>query len=265
MKFAPFLLLAVCGAAAAHAQTVITVPALQDTSIFQNSVNNSDGGGPGIFAGTNGTGSPRRGLIEFNLSSIPSGATITSVQLTLTLGQTPGTFSNATVDFYDITKSWSQGTAESGASGIGGTGNGAPASTGDATWNDESYSASSPTLWTTAGGDRSSTLSGALSITNATLNTAYTASSTAQMVADVQGWLNNPSTNFGWELINADEADASTVLGFYSSEWDNAHFNGSSTQVPALQVTYTPAPEPASGALLGTAAISLLGLRRRRA
>jgi hypothetical protein len=265
MKIAPLILLTIGGLVSAQAQTVVSVSALQDTSIFQSGTSNSDGGGPGIFAGTNGAGSPRRGLLQFNLSSIPAGATVTNVQLTLTLGQFSGAYTSGTIDLYDLTKAWTQGTVESGASSIGGTGSGAAANAGDATWTDEYYSSTSPTLWTTAGGDHSSTLSGALAVTNATQNVSYTAPSTAQLVADVQGWLNNPSTNFGWELINADESDSSTVFGFYSSEWDNAHFGGSSTQVPALQVTYIPAPEPASGSLLGMAAISLLGLRRRRA
>ena len=210
---------------------------------------------------------PRRGLLEFNLSSIPAGATITNVQLTLTLGQFSGAFTSGTIDFYDLTRSWVQGTVESTASNIGGTGNGAAANPGDATWTDVSYSSTTPTLWTTAGGDHSFTSSGALSVTSAAVGSSYTAPSTAQMVADVQGWVNNPATDFGWELINADETDSSTVFGFYSSEWDNTHFGGSSTQVPALQITYTPAPEPASGLLVGLAAASLLSTRafRRRA
>lgn len=269
MKIKPLMLLAFCCAATAHA-TVVTVGALEDTSIFQNSVNNSDGGGPGIFAGTNGTGSPRRGLISFNLSSIPAGATITNVQLTLTLGLTSGVFTSATIGLFDVNQTWNQGTVESTASGIGGTGNGAAANTGDATWNAAAYSSTSLTAWSAPGGpggNYSATQSGSLIVTGATVGTAYTTSSTAQMVTDVQGWLNTPATNFGWELINADEGDASTVFGFYSSEWDNAHFGGSASQVPALQVSYTPAPEPGSGSLLGVAALSLLSTRtfRRRA
>ena len=58
MKITHLLLLGFFSAVTLEAQTVTTVPALQDTSIFQNSTTNSDGGGPGIFAGTNGTGSP---------------------------------------------------------------------------------------------------------------------------------------------------------------------------------------------------------------
>src|SRR5215471_1901012 len=70
----------------------ITIGASKDVTIFQNNVNNSSGGGYGLFAGTNGTSSPRRALIDFDIagSGIPSGATIQSVQLTLVLGQVAG-------------------------------------------------------------------------------------------------------------------------------------------------------------------------------
>ncbi len=38
---------------------MVTLGSVKDTTIFQNNVNNSSGGSPGLFAGTNGTGSPR--------------------------------------------------------------------------------------------------------------------------------------------------------------------------------------------------------------
>src|SRR5262245_57590830 len=69
----------------------ITIGASKDVTIFQNNVNNSSGGGYGLFAGTNGTGSPRRALIDFDIAgNLPAGATIQSVQLTLILGQVAG-------------------------------------------------------------------------------------------------------------------------------------------------------------------------------
>src|SRR5689334_3010417 len=69
----------------------ITIGASRDATIFENNVNNSNGAGPGMFAGTNGMGSPRRGLLDFDIAgSVPTGATITDVQLTLHLGQVAG-------------------------------------------------------------------------------------------------------------------------------------------------------------------------------
>lgn len=254
------LFLAACCSVSAHAAAV-TLGADKDTSIFQNNVNNSLGGGPGFFAGTNANNSPRRALISFDLSSIPAGSIITDVQLTLTLGQvsggSPGT---ATIGLFDLTQNWGEGTAGSTATGIGGTGNGFAASAGDATWNAASFPG---TLWTTAGGDHAAAASASLALSGTTVGTAYTWLSTSQLVADVQGWLNTPATNFGWQLINANETSANSLYGFYSSEW-HTFTGGSASQEPALQVTYT-VPEPGTSVLLAGTAGLWLARRRRHA
>lgn len=262
MKFTALLALLVFGAASARAD-VVTLGANHDTTIFQNNVNNSSGGGPGIFAGTNGAVSPRRGLMSFDLSSIPAGAIITGVQLTLTVGQIAGSGGSGgtnteTIGLFAITRPWGEGTVQSGATSIGGTGQGAAASLGDATWNQSAFSITS---WTTPGGDFASTASASLTLNNASPGLSFTWLSTAQLVADVQGWLDNPSTNNGWELINADEHDATTFDAFYSRE--AAEAGATSNQLPSLQVTYT-VPEPTSAALMTFAALGMLSASRLR-
>jgi hypothetical protein len=268
MKLTPLFFLAALCAISARAD-VIDLGANHDTTIFQNNVNNAAGGGPGIFAGTNGAASPRRGLISFDLSSIPAGATITNVQLTLTVGQIAGSGGSGgsnteTIGLFAVAanRPWGEGTAESGATSIGGTGQGAAAGVGDATWNQSAFSLTS---WTNPGGDFVSTASASLKLNNAAQGVSFTWLSTAQLVADVQGWLNNPSTNNGWEIINADEHDATTFDGFYSREGANA--GATSNELPSLQVTYSvPAPEPTSGALVAIAAVATASVRpfRRR-
>ncbi|HEY1600515.1 MAG TPA: DNRLRE domain-containing protein, partial [Pirellulales bacterium] len=177
---------------------------VKDATIFQNNVNNSNGAGPGMFAGTNGMTSPRRGLIEFNVAGhVPPGATINSVTLELFLGQTAGGAGGAfNIGLFTLSKGWGEGTTESGGT-ISGTGQGAAANAGDATWNASAFPS---TLWTKPGGDFASTASASTSV-GSTLNAASNWSSAA-MVTDVQNWLNTPSTNFGWAVVNADEADA---------------------------------------------------------
>jgi hypothetical protein len=220
---------------------------VKSNTIFQNNVNNSNGDGPGIFSGTNGTSSPRRGLIEFNVAgNIPSGATINSVQLVLYLGQVAGSGGGGgggggtSIGLHTVSEAWGQGTAGSGHTSIGGTGQGFPAGTGDATWNASAYPS---TLWTHPGGDFTATSSATVAI-GTTLNAANTWGSTAQMVSDVQGWLNNPAKNFGWELVNTDEVDATTFSAFWSQVAVTASLR------PELVVNYTPAPEPSTLALL---------------
>ncbi|EDY22180.1 hypothetical protein CfE428DRAFT_0305 [Chthoniobacter flavus Ellin428] len=262
MKWTPLLALVAFCAASVRAD-VVTIGAAHDTTIFQNNVNNAAGGGPGIFAGTNGAISPRRGLMSFDLSSIPAGATITNVQLTLTVGQIAGSggsggMSTETIGLFEITRPWGEGTAESGATSMGGTGQGAAAANGDATWNQSAFG---QTSWTNPGGDFVSTASASLTLTNAQPGLSFTWLSTSQLVSDVQGWLDTPSTNDGWELINADEKDGTTFDAFYTRE--AAEAGATSGELPSLQVTFT-VPEPTTGALMTFALLGMVSARRSR-
>jgi hypothetical protein len=254
---------------------VVVCPAAHDTSLDESDPDNSDGGGPAFFVGTDGDSAPHRALISFNLSGIPAGSTITNVQLILTLSNVAGGMgggnlvpTSATIGLYSLTRSWGEGTSESDATGIAGTGHGEPASLGDATWNAAMYQEPNGS-WAKPGGDFNSTASGSFVLNGNTVNTVFTWPSTAQLVADVQGWLNNPSTNNGWELINADETDPRTLYGFYSREWSTFP-GGQASQEPKLQVTFTPptgVPIPvwATWSSLGAVAIvSLRALRRER-
>jgi hypothetical protein len=272
MKLSLLLFLAAFGVATARAD-VIVLSASKDASIVKGNPDNSNGGGPCFFSGTDGNSSPHRALIAFDFSAIPSGSTITNVQLVLTLAQVAGSGGGgggmiahtATIGLFPLTRNWGEGTVESDAFGIGGTGQGGPANTGDATWNAAFYQ---QTAWSSVGGDHVSTASVSLFMNDNTQGTVYTYPSTPQAVADVQGWLNNPSTNFGWELINVDEVSQRTFFAFYSREWHN-FAGGIASQEPMLQVTFTPpspVPVPAAaswGTLLALGAVCSRALRHR--
>jgi hypothetical protein len=241
---------------------VATLGASKDNSIFENNVNNSLGAGQAIFSGTNGQGAVRRGLIQFEVaSSIPAGSTIESVQLKLYLNQVSGAAgSSPTIRLFRIAGDWGEGTAGSTSNGTSGVGQGFAAGEGDATWNARHYSATSPTLWNSQGGDFASTDSAALAIVGSTLNAPYFWGSTPAMVGDVQNWLDNPAGNFGWLLKNDNETNLSTLRGFWTRE---AARTGQGAFAPQLLVTFTPIPEPAATALLvGSVLLSIL---RRRA
>jgi len=153
------------------AADAVTIGASKDATIFENNVNNSNGAGPGIFAGTNGMDSPRRGLIDFDIAgNVPAGATITNVQLTLYLGQVAGGGSGAeTIGLFELEADWGEGTTGSGAM-IGGTGQGFPANPGDATWNARFFPG---TLWTTPGSDHEATAS-VTTMVGSTINDPFT-------------------------------------------------------------------------------------------
>jgi hypothetical protein len=236
----------------------ISIGASKDATIYGGTVNNSNGAGPGMFSGTDGTPSKLRALIDFDLSSVPSGATITNVQLTLFLGMVPGGSGgpvNSTIGLNKIAAFWNEGTTGSTATMIGGTGAGFPANDGDATWNARLFSATTPTLWTTLGGDYPASASASAIVGN-TLNVGYTWNSTAALVADVQSWLNTPASNFGWMLVNADETSSRTFRAFFTREASNTAMR------PQLQITYA-VPEP-SGIVLSILAACFASLKFKK-
>lgn len=82
-----------------------------------------------------------------------------------------------------VTSNWGEGNGSDHA--------GSPGGPNQATWNNR-FGSGSP--WATAGGDFSSTVSASESISGFG---PYTFGSTANLVADVQAWLDNPASNFG--------------------------------------------------------------------
>jgi hypothetical protein len=239
------------------------IPALKDTAIFQSNSNNSGGGSPGIHVGTNGQGFIHRGLIAFDIAgSIPLGATITSAELTMYLGNAPNTTSR-TIGLHKLAKDWGEGTAGSSSPGISGTGAGFPASPGDATW---SHATLGSIAWTNPGatGDFNPVASASLAVGGPD-DTGHTWLSTPTLVSDVQSWLDNPAGNFGWALVNASEGANQTQKVFYSrSATQNSSGVPNSldpTWHPTLTVAYV--PEPATALLLFVWLPMLLFARKR--
>ena len=230
------------GAVASASADVVTLGSSQDTTIFANNVNNSAGGAVVMFSGTDGNASVKRALVQFDIASnVPPGSTITGVQLTLFLGQVAGmggmgSTGTAMISLYRLTDSWGEGTNGAGNSLVG-LGQGFPAQEGDATWANRFFSSTSPVPWTNAGGDFISTTS-AETIVGATTNTGYTWASTPVLVADVQGWVDNTSSNFGWLLENNNETSSRTFRAFYTRDETNSALQ------PQLQITFTPPSEP---------------------
>jgi hypothetical protein len=241
----------------------VTIEPSKDASIFANNVNNASGAGNGLFVGTNAQSSPRRSLVAFDVAgSVPAGATIQSVQLKLTLGSVAGGGggagggpATATISLHQLLANWGEGVAQLSSPATdsqGGQGQGTAAGIGDVTWS-SNFNGSS--LWSTPGGTFKPAASASAAV-GTTLNAQTAWTSTAALVSDVQSWLNNPSTNFGWLLQNADEAGASTFRAFYSRNVATAAFH------PRLEITYaTATPEPSglvlalSGGLAGLAPI----------
>lgn len=203
---------------AAHADQQALFP-IQDNTLIENVAGSSSSGlGPGLFVGKTNSSSLRRTLVRFDVAgAIPAGAHIDSVRLQMTLTRTMDS-DPVTVTLHRVEASWGEGTSNGGGGPGGGGGGGAPATTGDATWLHRFFNTQN---WATPGGDFAAAASGQATIGGAAASgQVFTWASSAGMVADVQAWLDTPSTNFGW-LLKGDEsaAGARSTRRFASREF----------------------------------------------
>lgn len=101
------------------------------------------------------------------------------------------------------------------------------------TWNN----ASTSVAWTTPGGlgsgtDRVNAVSGQITGVGTALQFYEVNQSSGGLVDDVQDWLDDPSTNFGWHLELDGTGEDNNAKSFQSKEFTNG-------QRPFLEVTYT--------------------------
>jgi hypothetical protein len=221
---------------AAFADTVILVPA-EDNTLYEDGAGSlSNGSGIYLFAGKTGSNSLRRGLIAFDFASIPTNATITGATLSMFLSKTHG--GSAAVSLSKVSQDWGEGASDAGEPG----GAGVQAEPGDATWFHTFYDTN---FWITHGGDFPPTASATTTV-NA-VNTTYTWSGSG-LLADVQAWVSNPASNFGW-VIRGNESTAGKAQRFNTRE--------NSSNPPRLTVIYqaptaTPTPTPTPIYISGT-------------
>lgn len=143
---------------------------------------------------------PRRGIIEFDISSIPTGSTINSATLSL---WTDIGYTNVNTSIHRITRSWT----EAGS-----------------TWN--TYDGSNS--WTSAGGDYDSTADA-----NATPSSTIAGTKTDWTITSlVQEWVNGTANN-GILLKLTSESGATQGHLYRSSD------NATSSERPKLVIDYT--------------------------
>ena len=232
--------------AAPQAPVIYSFQPVADTSIYADILGEnrgwdhvSDAKGESLWLSTTAGGLLRRALVRFDLGSIPAGFKV--VEASLSLYQARARDSHA-VALHRITASWGEGLSDGGSAGIG-----AAATAGDATWRWRDYQVAE---WTQRGGDFVAQASASTLV--APQEQAYTWQSTPGLVADVQGWLDNPASNFGWILVGP-ELDLRNAKRFDSLQGSLA------ANRPLLQVQLAPVPEASTLAML---AVGLLGLQR---
>ncbi|HEY3372405.1 MAG TPA: DNRLRE domain-containing protein [Prolixibacteraceae bacterium] len=189
-----------------RAQTTIILNAVKDNTLYQDEVGSkSNGSGEHFFVGKNNLNSIRRGLIKFDIASnVPAGVTILEATLTLSMDQTTSAASN--IELHPLTSDWGEGASVTPING----GSGVQAQTNDATWLHTFYNSS---LWNTPGGDFSASASATTSV-NGVGTYSWTS---AQLVADVQKWVDAPTSNFGW-CLTGNEVYPQTTKRFASRE-----------------------------------------------
>jgi len=231
----------------AHGITV-DLGASQDNTLYEDPNGTlSNGAGPAFFAGVSGQGRIQRGLLQFDVAGdIPSGATVTSATLTLYMSRESNSSISENIQLHRVQAEWGEGSSVAPDGG----GGGGPATPGDATWTHRIHPNDA---WISVGGDFSGTVSASQSV----LGIGFHSWGSTQLISDVQDWLDDPNTNFGW-LLQGNEAFSQTSKRFDSRE------NLDLSHRPVLTIEYEAVPEPACAALLFLGAVLALGTRYRR-
>ncbi|MBU6413892.1 MAG: DNRLRE domain-containing protein [Planctomycetes bacterium] len=200
----------------ASADTV-TLVAVKDNTLFEDIGGLlSSGAGQYIFAGNTSGASARRGLLQFDLSSIPATAQIQSVTLDINVSRIAR--GGEMLSIYRVLESWGEGTSDSGSGGSG-----ASAAPGDATWVHRSFNSVN---WGNIGGFFNN-----VPFATASVSLGHVTFSTPGLAGLVGSWVSDPSQNFGM-LVQGDESSTSTAIRFDSRE------NSVPANRPRLIVTY---------------------------
>jgi hypothetical protein len=208
---------------ASKSQTTIILNAVKDNTIYQDATGNSNGIGQNFFSGNTANSSSRRALLKFDIAGqIPAGASISSVTLTLFCNKTNISAGTSSIKIHPLLADWGEGNTDA----LDNEGGGISAVANDATWISCFHLS---TLWNSPGGDYAATASATTVVGAANANYSW---NSLQAIGDVQNWLNNNATNFGWILIG-DETTQLTAKRFASRE------NPNTTQRPQLTVTYS--------------------------
>jgi hypothetical protein len=211
----------------------VTLEPVKDTTIYEDEQGSlSNGSGDFLFAGVNGSNGGNRimrGLIAFDLSSIPPGSIIESVTLLMRQSLPRSDGVSREVSLHRVLRDWGEGAsnAEDGEAG------GAPASAGDATWLHTSFSDSQ---WAIPGGDFQSEASASVGVGG---NGFYQWLSTNELVADVQAWTDDPDSNYGWLVKGQESLNGAS---FTARRFDSRHATAVNSR-PNLIIEFTSAEE----------------------
>ena len=199
----------------------VTLNAMKDNTIYAENVNNSNALGEYLAIGNDDIGAVHRGLMAFDIAgNLPAGAIVSSASLKLNCSRSAPGSGVQPIYLHRLTTDWGEGNSFASQTGVG-----TAATTNDATWS-SSYFPS--IVWANAGGDF---VSGSSAVTNVNAAGIYNWSS-AGMVNDLQQWLNNPSSNYGW-VIKSNET------GTFKAKRLDSRENANAANNPELTINYS--------------------------
>lgn len=204
----------------------LKLSSVADAGLFEHDPTNNLGGMAYVVAGTISQGFKSRALYKFDVAgSLPAGAAVTAATLTISAPAQFGAGLN--FQLHRVLQDWGEGTG----AGMG-SGQGAPANAGEVTWNARHHP---DMLWNAPGGQAGTDYLAAPSAST-TMSSSNLVFSSASMAADVQAWLANNGTNFGWLVIIADELTLRTASHLATRE--------NTVNAPVLTVDYTVPAQP---------------------
>lgn len=172
----------------------VELKAVADTTLFQKFPDNNLGRSDSLAVGTTADGNRARGLVRFDLvDALPAGAVLTRASVRVEVTKRPNGPAS-TFELRRMLKGWAEG-EKSGDTG-------SAAAAGETTWNAQFQGSAD---WDTAGTVEGTDFSGTVSAqVEMNLLGSYTFTSDS-LLSDVQGWLDDPSSNFGWLMRSQSE------------------------------------------------------------
>ncbi len=197
----------------------VTLTSVADTTLIETEPGNNLGGAAIVDSGTTQNFTRNRGLFRFDFTGqIPPGSRITKADFVVEVTGQPKEEQNASsFGLHRVLKPWGEGDKTSPDPIHPGLG--AAATAGEATWIHRF--AFTTNLWAVPGGAATNDYVPELSAETFVYglgDSPYTFVSTPRLVADVQAWVDDPATNFGWMLICQSEEVNFTARRFASRE-----------------------------------------------
>jgi hypothetical protein len=205
--------------------TQVVIPPSADTSLIELVPDNNLGGERYLLVGTSENLTRHRAILKFNIAAaLPAGAKVTSVQLSMEVTQVPqnGDPIPSNFEVHRLLRDWGEGNKVSPTNCTSCGGLGVSATLNEASWSNR-FSLTTNS-WGAGGAqeavDYVTETSSDQFIYTVGLS-PYLFSSSDRAVADVQGWLENPTANFGWLIKSSSEDTAFTARRLGSRENTN--------------------------------------------